>query len=111
MPGRVRLRPHRAQTPGDHRAEHPYPAPDRLVRDIDAALSQQFLDISKAKSEAEIEPHSVLDDLGREPVAGIGKDLHPAASTAGNAHRQWSNLTNPANRCRQSAASLGRDDL
>src|SRR5881275_529546 len=95
MPGGMRLRPHRPQTPGDHRSEHLYPAPDRFVRNIDAALSQQFFDIPEAQGEAEIEPHSVLNDLGREPVAGIGQDFHPAASTAGNAHRQWPNVTKP----------------
>src|SRR5436190_1996163 len=96
MPGRMRLGPHCAQTPSDHWSKHLHPAPDGFVRDIYAALSQQLLDIPKTQGEAEIEPHSVLDDLGWKPVAGIRQDLHPSASTAGRAHRQWPNVTSPS---------------
>jgi hypothetical protein len=34
----------------------------------DPALSQQLLDVAEAQGEAEIEPHRMADDVGREPV-------------------------------------------
>ena len=60
-----------AKALGDHRSKHRYPAPDRFVGNVDAAFGQQFFDVSEAQREAEIEPDSVLDDLGWEAVAGV----------------------------------------
>jgi hypothetical protein len=42
-----------------------------FVRDLDAALGQEFLDIPEAQGEAKIEPDGVPDDGRREPVASI----------------------------------------
>ena len=39
-------------------------------------FGQQFLDIAVARGEAEIKPHRVLDDLGREAMAAIRKLSH-----------------------------------
>ena len=42
---------------------------DTLVRDDDAALGQQQLNISEAQAEHVIEPYSVADEVCRETVA------------------------------------------
>jgi hypothetical protein len=38
------------------------PTPDRFMGDVDPALGEEFLDVTIAQREAEIEPHRVLDD-------------------------------------------------
>jgi len=43
--------------------------PHRFVGDVEPSFGQELLDIAIAQSEAEIEPHRVLDDLGREARA------------------------------------------
>jgi hypothetical protein len=43
------------------------------VADDDAPSGQQFLDHAQGKREAEIQPHSVADDLGWKPVPGVGR--------------------------------------
>ena len=43
------------------------------VADDDAPSSQQFLDHTQRKREAEIQPDSVADDLSGEPVSGVGR--------------------------------------
>jgi hypothetical protein len=58
------------QLSGEQGTEFQHPSPDGLVGDLDAALGEQLLDIPEAQGEAEIEPHGVPDDGGREPVAG-----------------------------------------
>ena len=47
------------------------PLPNRLIRDVDAALGAQVLDVAIAEREAELEPHGMPDDLGGEAVPGI----------------------------------------
>lgn len=47
------------------------PSPDRLVRNIQAAFAQVFLDGAVAEREAQIKPDSVADDVGREAVASV----------------------------------------
>jgi hypothetical protein len=59
-----------------------HPAPNRLVRDHDAAFRQQLFDVAKAQCEPEIESDRLLDDFGREAVAAIA-DL---------GHRRWLRL-------------------
>ena len=59
------------------------PFADCLVADLDAALVQQFLNISVAEREAVVQPHSVLDDGHRETMAvgfwlGHGKSAYPS---------------------------------
>jgi hypothetical protein len=51
------------------RSELQNPAPHRLVGDIQPALGEQILDITKAEGEAKIEPNRVPDDGRRELVA------------------------------------------
>src|SRR5512135_113790 len=42
------------------------PLPHRFIGHNDPALCQQFLNIAKTEREAEIQPHSVADNLRRE---------------------------------------------
>jgi len=51
-----------AQVFREERAEVDIPFAQRLVADLDAALVEQFLNISVAEREAVIQPHGVLDD-------------------------------------------------
>ncbi len=44
------------------------PKSNRLVRNIDATLGQQILDITKRKRVPGLEPYSMLDDLGRKAM-------------------------------------------
>jgi hypothetical protein len=46
------------------------PVPDRLVGHGDASVGQEIVDFAEAEGESLIEPHSVADDRGREPVTG-----------------------------------------
>jgi hypothetical protein len=77
-------RPVTAQAVGETRTEFLAPTSHRLVGDENAALSQEQLNIPQAEAEHVVQPDSVADDLGGEPVAvvGIGWRLH-AASLAG----------------------------
>jgi hypothetical protein len=50
--------------------------PDRLVRDVEPTLGQEFLDISIAEREPQIAPDGVPDDLGWVLVSSIGDGLH-----------------------------------
>ena len=70
-----------AQAVGETRTEFLAPASHRLVGDDNAALSQEQLNIPQAEAEHVVQPDSVADDLGGEPVAvvGIGWRLHPAS--------------------------------
>ena len=54
-------------------------AADALVCDHDAPLGQEFLDITVAEREPEIEPHGVSNDLGWELMARVGDRMHRAA--------------------------------
>ena len=77
-------RPAAAQAVGETRTEFLAPASHRLVGDDNASLSQEQLNIPQAEAEHVVQPDSVADDLGGEPMAvvGIGWRLH-AASLAG----------------------------
>ena len=44
---------------------------DRLVGHVDTTLSEHVLDVAVAQSEAEIEPHGLLDDDARKAVAAV----------------------------------------
>jgi hypothetical protein len=65
------------------RAEFFAPASYRLIGNNNAALSQEQLDIPKAEAEDVVQPDSVADDLGREPmtIVRVGWRL-PAPSLA-----------------------------
>jgi hypothetical protein len=45
------------------------------VRDHNAALGQDQLDITQAEAEDVVEPNGMVDDLRREAVTGIGRAL------------------------------------
>src|SRR3954452_2070653 len=51
VPRCARPRPPASQFAGEERPELPDPAPDRLVRHVDAALGQEILDVAKAERE------------------------------------------------------------
>jgi hypothetical protein len=58
-----------AQVASERQPELQDPSPDRLVRNIEAAFCQEFLDVAVAEREAQIEPDGVADDVGRESVS------------------------------------------
>ncbi len=68
----MRLRAPGTQLTCEDRAEGEDPPPDALVRDGDAALGQQVLDIAEAQFEAQIHPDRALDDFALEAVVGLG---------------------------------------
>jgi len=53
----------------EERCELDVPLAERLVADLDAALLEQFLDITLAEGKAVVEPKGVLDDAEWETVA------------------------------------------
>jgi hypothetical protein len=67
---------------GDHRPEVVHPAAHGLVRDRDAALREQILDVTKAEREPEIEPNRLMYDLGREPISGVADFPHSLGYSA-----------------------------
>src|ERR671916_3033337 len=74
---RVPLAPGTGQPPpdpvGERLAELERPPPHGLVAHDDAAGGQHLLDHAQAEREAEVQPHRVADDLGREAMTGIGR--------------------------------------
>jgi hypothetical protein len=56
---------------GERLAELERPLSHRFVADEDAAGGEHLLDHPQAEREAEVEPHGVADDLGREAMAGV----------------------------------------
>ena len=54
---------------GEERGELDVPLAQRLVADLNAALLEEFLDVTLTQRETVIEPESVLDDAERETVA------------------------------------------
>jgi hypothetical protein len=76
MPARVRrwIRP--SQPSGIGAVKLYRPAPGSLLRNIDAALSQQILDISKAELKSKIQPDGMLDDLDWKTVTAIAEIVH-----------------------------------
>ena len=69
MPAIARARATPTQPSRDPRTELQHPSPHRFVGDVEPSFGQELLDIALAQSETEIEPHRVLDDLGREAMA------------------------------------------
>jgi len=70
-----------SQAAGETRGEFLAPASHRLVGDDDAPLGKDQLDVPQAEAEHVVQPNSMADDLGREPVAvvGVGWRLHAAS--------------------------------
>ena len=54
-----------------HRPEFQHPAAHALVGDVEPAFGKQFFDVAVAKREAQVEPHRMLDDNRRKPVAAV----------------------------------------
>ena len=69
MPTRARAWAVASKIAGDQPPELQKPAPHRLVRNVDATLGQQFLDITKRQREPGIKPNRVLDDHGRKAMS------------------------------------------
>ena len=61
------------QIPSLVRTEFPTPLPDRLVGNDDPALGQKIFDVAEAQAEPIVEPHSVADNLDREPVSAVAR--------------------------------------
>ena len=71
-------------------------AAHRFVRNVDAALGQQILDITERQCELGIEPDRVLDNLGRKTMELEGKwDHAPTVPFAGCSHHRI-NVSMPA---------------
>src|SRR5258708_8501478 len=65
-----------AKLPGKCRSELEDPAAHGLVGDIDAALSDEVLDVAIAQSEANVKPNRVPDNRCRKVVVAIGDAGH-----------------------------------
>jgi hypothetical protein len=72
------------------RAKLQTPPTDTLIRNKDAALRQEQLDISKAQAEYMIEPDRVPDQLGWKTMAimWVGRLLHSSILAQDRAARQ-----------------------
>jgi hypothetical protein len=53
-----------------------HPASDRLIRDPNRAHREQIFDVAQTQREPEVEPNRLLNDLGREPIAGAADFPH-----------------------------------
>ena len=67
------------QVPRDHGAEFQHPATDALVGEVEPTLCKQFLDITIAQGEAQVEPNRMLNHGRRETVPAIRDRKHLAA--------------------------------
>src|SRR5258708_34500096 len=56
---------------GELLAKFACPLPHGFMADDDAASGQQLLHHAQTKREAEIQPHGMADDFGREPIPGV----------------------------------------
>jgi hypothetical protein len=59
------------------------PLADGLVADDDPTLGEQILHVAEAEVEAEVQPHGVSDELGREAIASIERPV----SGVGDGHQ------------------------
>jgi hypothetical protein len=73
-----RAAPAAAQAVGETRSEFLAPAPYCLIGDNNPALSQKQLNIPQTEAKDVVQPDSVANDLGREPmtIVRIGRRLH-----------------------------------
>ena len=56
---------------GELLVEFAGPLPHGFMADDDVAGGEQFLHHAETKWEAEIQPHGMADNLGREPISGV----------------------------------------
>jgi hypothetical protein len=68
---------------GVHATEFQSPAPDRLIGDIEPALGQDFLDVSTAQGEPDVEPNGMSNDLGWEVMTAVRDGLGCMAPSYG----------------------------
>ena len=68
MPAAGRPRSTATQVGCNQRPELDHPAANRLAADLDPALGQQFLYITDAQREPEIQPHRISDHIGRKAM-------------------------------------------
>lgn len=52
------------------------PTTHSLVRGVEAPFGQQILDVSEAQRETAIEPHGMLNNMGRKSVAAVEDRFH-----------------------------------
>ena len=71
VPTIIRSWPEAPKPPRIAVSEFEYPTTHGLVRDFEATLSQQILNIAEAQRKAAIEPHGVLNNIGRKTVAAV----------------------------------------
>src|SRR5215471_4636503 len=69
----------------DHRAEFQHPTPDGFVGDVEPPLGEEFLDVTIAQREAQVEPDRMLDDYRRKAVAAVGDFRHRLSLPDGRA--------------------------
>ena len=55
-------------------AELEAPFPDRLIAESDSTHRQHLYNIAEAQGEAEVQPHGMTDDLGREAMTMVRRD-------------------------------------
>jgi hypothetical protein len=72
VPCGIGLRSPGTKAPRVAQTERCDPSPNGLVRYIDPTLGQQFLDVTVAQREAEIDPDRVLNDLGWKAITDVG---------------------------------------
>jgi hypothetical protein len=74
-----------AQAVGETRTGFLAPAPDRLIGNDNATLSQEQLDIPQTEAEDAVQPDSVADDLSGEPmtIAWVGWRLRDCPEIGG----------------------------
>jgi hypothetical protein len=73
--------PAAAQAVDETRTEFLAPAPDRLIGNDNATLSQEQLDIPQTEAEDAVQPDRMADDLSGEPmtIVRVGWRLHAAS--------------------------------
>lgn len=76
MPARTWLRAALAQVARDKAPELQEPAPNRLVRDVDAAFGEHFLNVPERQREAGIDPDGMHDDRRRKAMALERDGIH-----------------------------------
>ena len=83
MPARARARAGTATSKiaGDQTPDLQKLAPDRLIRNVDATLCQQFLDVAKRQREPGIEPNRMLYDHRRKAMSLEGYRGHSETVT------------------------------
>ena len=90
---------------GDQPPELQKPAPDGLVRNVDAALCQQLLDIAKRQREPGIEPDRMLDDHRRKAMPLEGYRCHSATVATSDRLGHLLNVSMPSDRHPSQAGS------